>query len=384
MLAYMLTTLIMPVAIFNKLLFVLLMIWTIGILMRPSGPKLVLPAFVVLAIFLYGYLLSILFYSNSDVYNDHSLALQFLMAGCIPLLIHFVEFYSIDMDYLVELCGKMMVSFTAIYWFLCLNQDVPYSAEFVTWFNDVSNSRGALPRDYLGESMVQTLALSTVAFLYVPWCMVCKRLIKCPKTSDFIWVALLGLTMVVSGRRGTILVALVFLLSLALVLGGFFLRLFITLVILLTFLIFIPWVSDNTLIFSSSDVSNSVKVGHLISFINQIDPTNIVFGKGLGSIYYSLGVGERLPHTELTPIDYVRYIGLPLTVFLYLILLFPKLYRQPFSCERKYLFMSFFLYLILSMSNPTLVNSYGMLVVLWYWVKYREPLKRTSLQLSMV
>lgn len=367
MVAFMLTTLLAPVTFLNKLLFVALIAWTLLLLLRTRAPKprLVLPVFGMIGVFLYGFLLAL------SLPNDHGLATQFFLATLILLLIHFVEFFKINMDYAAEFCGKIMVIVTAIYWLLYLNPDIPYTPHIVLWFEGLSASATS-QRDYLGEELIQTLALSTVAFLFVPWSLLVMRIQRCFSWMSFLWLTLLGLTIVVSGRRGTAGIALLFLAYAVFTRGSIITRVLLIGFFVIFLSVFLPWLVSNTAIFSSDDLSNAIKVGHFQSFVEQLGWADSIFGRGLGSFYFSKGHGALTPHTELTPVDLARYVGIPLAIVAYGLLLLPRLFRLPFHGERHLVMASFALYLINSITNPILINSYGMLVVLWYWAKYRE------------
>jgi hypothetical protein len=122
-----------------------------------------------------------------------------------------------------------------------------------------------------------------------------------------------------------------------------------------------------TTVFSLGDVGNATKVGHAESFLEHLSPSTMLFGEGLASYYYSSGVNQTVAHTEVTPLDMARYFGLPLTVLLYVALLFPILKRGAYSGKARTAVVIFVIYLGISLTNPVLFNSYGLIVVLWYW-----------------
>lgn len=127
--------------------------------------------------------------------------------------------------------------------------------------------------------------------------------------------------------------------------------------------------------FSSDEQSNNIKIGHIISFLNVADWKMLVFGNGLGTYYYTEGYGELAAQTEITWMDSVRYVGLPLSLLLFSVLLFPnRKYLASVQGSSSRLIM--FMYLLMSLSNPVLFNSFGFLVILWYWsvvIKNHEP-----------
>jgi hypothetical protein len=386
----MLTTLLAPVTIMNKLLFIALMIWTMFLILKIRQPRLMMlfPAIVVITIFLYGLLISLLGRSDS------TLAVQFFLATFMLILIYFVCHYSIDMDKASELCGKAMLAFTILFWFLAFNKDLPYATRAFEWMNEMSLSAYA-EREFIEGGITMTLALGTAPFLFVPWCIVTVRLIRFPRTADLLWFLAYGLAIGLSGARGLIVVALAFLIAALFWLTSFRTRIFIVLAAAVIFAIIAPMVLNETMIFSSKEVSNSIKIGHFNSFLDALDISGALFGKGLGSYYFSAGRGDWAAHTELTPIDLARYVGIPMAIFVYVLMLFPTCRLVKYKGDNFLFSFAFFLFLILSITNPTLFNSYGMLVVVWYWAKIsrtvrtpltnkmRQPLKTNEQPLSL-
>jgi hypothetical protein len=373
-LAFMLTTLIVPVTVINKILFLTLLTWTILLLAGGRFPRklLVLPSIGIIGVFLYGYGLAML---NP---NDQSLAIQFLLASFIPLLIHFVLFYELDLDRDVDICGRIMVVVTAANLLLFLNPDIPNATEIVWWYREISQSTSA-KRDYLGDDVVLTLALSSAPFLYLPWCLALMRLFRRFRWSDLMWLILYGMTIILSGARGIILVSLIFMVYIALTKSSLIIRLlFLVMMSSILFTLLSNFLAS-TIVFSPDESSNAVKIGHLQSFWDQLTWSKGIFGSGLGSYYFSSGSGVLKQHTELTPIDLTRYVGFPLAIATYVQLLLPRTYN-PLRGQRHLLFVTFALYLLLSVTNPVLINSVGMLVVIWYWSKYLMPSKDHALQ----
>lgn len=373
MLGFMITTLLAPVTILNKLLFGCLLAWTLVLLLRvrEPRPRLVMPAFLVVVIFLYGFLLSKITSADKDI------ALQLFLSSFILIIIHFVEYFEINMDHFVELCGRIMIGVTFLYWLCFLYPGWPFSVYFVDLLQEINQSATA-ERDYFGGDVYQTLALSTVSFLFIPWCLVMIRIAKEFRWSDLLWLFLYGATIVASGRRGTATIAILFSAYVLILRGSTLTRLIFFIFFVALAGLVMPEIIGNTLLLDAGEVSNQVKIGHFASFIDQLGWVNAFFGDGLGSSYYSTGSGAWKSFTELTPIDVARYVGIPLAVALFGLLLFPIIFRSPLKLGREAIFISFALYLVLSVTNPVLINSYGMLVVLWYWSKYRRSIYKTE------
>ena len=128
----------------------------------------------------------------------------------------------------------------------------------------------------------------------------------------------------------------------------------------------IVYLASETSMFSSGEQSNSIKIGHLVSFFNVIDWDMLIFGKGLGAYFFTEGYGVVVSQTEITWMDSVRFFGLPLTAILLVAIFFP-IRNIPLDSVSASSRLIMFLYVVMSMSNPVLFNSFGFLVVLWYW-----------------
>jgi len=368
MLAFMLTTVIAPATMLNKLLFIGLMLWTLRLLARRREPRphLFWPAFGVIGIFTYGLLMCL------PASNDNALAVQFFLATFVLLLIHFVEHFRLNMDRAAEICGKAMIVVTVLYWTLALNLEWPYASDIFAWFNEISMS-AASERDFIEGGATLTLALGSVPFLFVPWCLVAVRLFKQPRLADFLWLVLYGLAIGLSGARGIVVVALAFLIAASIWLTSLRTRALIIMGLVAILVIGVPVLLTTTTLFSSEEVSNAAKIGHFNSFLDALDLSGALFGNGLGSYYFSSGKGVSTAHTELTPIDLARYFGIPMATAFYGLLLLPVGRLGRYSGDHFLFCFAFLLFLVLSVTNPTLVNSYGMLVVVWYWAKMTDP-----------
>jgi hypothetical protein len=325
------------------------------------------PAFVIIAIFLYGYL------KAEPTSNDLQIALQFFLSTLILLLIHFIEYFKIDIDDTISFCGKVLSFYSIIYIAIYFIPNMPYRSDAIEFFETINMARAGT-RDYFDNSDIVFVALSFIPFLYLPFCLAFLKLRKNLSFSNLIWFLIYGSIIVISGRRGAVIVCLLFIVFAMTAYRSSILRILsIVMAYILIFMTVSYLILPNTNLFSSSEISNEVKIGHLESFFDQLNWTNSIFGSGLGSYYYSYGAGMLIPHTELTLIDMFRFFGIPLTVIAVFLMLFPIWYRSPFKGQRELVFVIFALYLILfSMTNPVLINSNGMLIVLWYWVKYRE------------
>ncbi|QAY35600.1 hypothetical protein ETN89_09910 [Photobacterium damselae subsp. damselae] len=134
--------------------------------------------------------------------------------------------------------------------------------------------------------------------------------------------------------------------------------------IILIVLSIISIVMSGTL--SLKETSNQTKIEDISNFVNHIEENNsiLLIGDGIGSYFYRTGKG-LYAKTENTVTDFVRYFGLPLTFIIFISLFFP--FKFKWNSKNKFYFVSFFLYSLMSITNPTLFNSFGCIAIIWYW-----------------
>jgi len=125
------------------------------------------------------------------------------------------------------------------------------------------------------------------------------------------------------------------------------------------------WIVNSGTI-SVEEASNKTKIDDINNFVVHMekDAAVLLIGDGLGSYFYRFGKGEYAK-TENTVLDFIRYFGVPLTVLIFIKLLYP--FSFIINKRRRFIMFSFLLYILMSFSNPTLFNSFGCIAILWYW-----------------
>lgn len=366
------STLIAPTTFVNKVVFLIMSFrCLVDLLFADRGAiRQTTAPFFVLAIFVYGFCISQL--SASDI----ALSSQFLLAVFILFLFYYVRAYDIDLDRLVKIGGIWLMFATAVYVFAKLVPGVPLAQPLGQFFDKVSASAMA-DRDYIESSSIVTLHLGAVPFLFVPFCLWSKSLFDRFNWRDFaLTFASLGF-MVLSGSRGLVFIGIVFVTALVVLRVSWTWRI-VTIIVAVGCMYAIQVIIlSNTLLLSMEDTSNAVKVGHFNSYLDDVTLDSALFGRGLATFYYSSGSGAVKAHTEITPLDMARYFGIPIATLLFLILLLPTRQLAAYTGKNAIYVFAFVLYLALSATNPVLINSYGLMVVLWYWTKVipQEPIR---------
>lgn len=355
-------TLLTPAAIVNKIVFIML----IYLLIAMVGPNLLFrrvctfSPLVVFFIFLYGYLASLA--GNTD----KALSNQFMVAVSLLFIIYLIEWYDIDIDYIVKFSGVLLSLLTALLYFLLLQPTLLFSGLFDLFS---TYSLGSFGQREFSENSTAFFHLGTAPFLFLPFSLFCVSLRDRKSFGNAAGAVLTGLAIIASFSRGVIILSFA---SMLLIMWSNFTKKWKLISVLLLFPILagvLYYFSVNTQVFSSEEISNKVKMGHVLSYFDSLTLKNFFFGDGLASYYYSSGTELFMAHTEVTPIDMCRYFGVFLTFSIFAVLVFPTLDFRRYQGENFLYFILFLLYLLLSATNPTLINSFGLLVVVWYWSK---------------
>jgi len=116
-----------------------------------------------------------------------------------------------------------------------------------------------------------------------------------------------------------------------------------------------------------SERNNSIKLGYLGEyreiFLNTRD---LIFGQGLGAYHFWESFNMSYYITELTYLEVLRNFGFFLGLAMICLLIypiFPTLLSHKKYKEEKFLVVAYIYYLIMSITNPTLFSSMGMLIL---------------------
>lgn len=355
-----LSTVLIPATPLNKITFVVAI--AAACVMRPKAMLhsvgTTLSPILVLAVFAYGYALSLFEWS------DATLSLQFLLSVSVLWFTYVVQVFRIDIERILVCCGVILATLTlTLLASLVLAPDNALTASVMPLFIDMS--LGVAGEREFDSAPLTMLHFGTTPFLYLPFCALWLSLFRGATPLKLLGTIIVGSAIVLSTSRALLLVTVLAAMLIALWDSRLHWKI-VQLALGIALLACALWVlSTNTDAFSVDEVSNQIKLGHLDSYNKLVTGTSLLTGSGLASFYYSTGFGEPTAHTEITLLDSLRYFGLPMTVLLYSALLLPTLRsRRRATALPTVLFV---LYLLLSLTNPVLFNSAGLLIVLWYW-----------------
>lgn len=384
---YILMSMLIPLSVYNKLIFVALVLIYGGYILFFKKEKkfeclrLTLAPVMIIAIFAYGFIRGAL--NGADM----ALAKQFLLATSMFALIYPINEFDVDMNVLLKIVAKIYILFFAIYVVYAINVkdfDIPALIENIAHALDNGITRaigknlhefgsGLMTyRSFFGGKGMQ-IYLGSTPFLLVLTDLLFVEFLRDKKISNLFFV---GISILLTFTTGSRTLMLLIPASLCLLIWVGLERkkqIVVATVIGAAGVAAFIYLLNYSNFFSLGERSNFVKVGHIISYFDQLNVKNGLFGNGLASFYYSSGVERELAHTEITLMDHCRYFGIPLGCSIWFMLIVPKVknnwknWKSWKIWEMKEELLIFLLYLFFAQTNPVLFNSFGLVAVLWYW-----------------
>jgi hypothetical protein len=358
------STLLAPAAPINKIVFLVLAIWvafdmifSIRLMLLPT-----LTPFILFMIITYGLFLSFI------TWSEQAIAIQYFTSVFVLFIFYFVHRHRIQLDDVVVTASLLIIGATALFWMSIFWPDMPFASHVYNFFN-VYNFSAAVDREFFEGGVTFTLQLGTAPFLFIGLCVVWLRYLSPKRRAlDLPFSVLIISAILVSGLRGLVVISSVFLITIALHRARWPVRLLLISILFAAALTVSPALSES-MIFNPEEGSNAGKIGHLNSFIEDMTISSSLFGRGLGNYYFSSGAGGYKSYTELSPIDLMRYVGIPMAMAYFILIIFPSKRLSTYAVHTFYYILAISLYIVLSITNPVMINSYGMLVVVWYWSK---------------
>ena len=237
-------------------------------------------------------------------------------------------------------------------------------------------------RIFLGFKIFCMYPKSTAAFMPVFGYVLYKAVDKEQRKWVFVVVALLLLHMfVISGTRSSVLLPVFFACSVLFIFcrNGRFARYIFYPAAIIFFVMFI--VVLMMLLMEKDEPSNLVKYAHLASYkeLFNDNPEYLLLGQGPATEFYSIGFRKMTLKTEWTYLELLRNYGMLCLPILYVILrpLF-ELIKLSFKYDSALtIAAAYIIYLVIAGTNPLLLSSTGMLVILSAY-SFLEHLKKKT------
>lgn len=384
---YILMSLLIPLASYNKLLFAALVaIYGVYILFSKKEKKFeclkfTIAPIVIIGIFVYGYVKGM--FGGADM----ALARQFLLGTSMFALIYPIDEFEIDMNTLLKIVAKIYIFAFFIYAVYAINikeYDLPAVINQAAHLldNGVTRAIGKTLQE-LGSGLIKyrnffggrgmQIYLGSTPFLLVLTDILFVDFLKNKKWSNLIWVGLVVALTFTTGSRTLILLIPASLCLLIWLNLDRKKQIFAAVIIGILGVAAFVFLLNHSTFFSMSERSNAVKAGHILSYFEQLNLKQALIGDGLASFYYSSGTKYELAHTEITFMDHCRWFGIPFAILVWGSLVVPKIrnnwkdWKNWKVWELKEELVILLLYMVFAQTNPVLFNSFGLTVVLWYW-----------------
>lgn len=321
----------------------------------------------ILFVSFYGYFAGVLW--GVDYSSEY--AIYYAMA-MLPFVLVLVNFY-VGMDFNVYFirCLKVFVVFFSALSFLFF---LDYS-----YFSGLFN---ALNYDY-EVSMIgyRTFGPFVLPMIYyktsVLLLFLAGYLVFSSRIGDFLWFAAAVALLLLSGTRANMLAACFFVVlyffNLVNYIFGrrfvFVLFIVFSVIFLIGVLVFFELLLGSFL--DPSETSNSIKIGHYLSYMEFFNSNWIyfLFGSGYGSGMYSFGI-ESVAHTfELSYLELLRFLGVFFSTIFFLVIAYPL---YPLWYKHKNFFFAWLFYIFVAASNPLLLSSTGVFALIFIYSQLRE------------
>jgi len=196
---------------------------------------------------------------------------------------------------------------------------------------------------------------------------------------DSIFLFLFIVTLFLSGSRANVLALLVIILF---YLGFYVFKkskkgfVLVGILSLIVFVLVIPAFFD--LLLNQNETSNLVKYGHFSSYLEFFESHKImaIFGQGIGGSFFSTGMNMVSNVSELTYLEIIRIWGFPMALVFFGVLILPFILEIR-SGKIGPVFIAYIAYLFIAGTNPLLLSSTGMIVLVYVfseaYKKYYKP-----------
>ncbi len=354
---YCLSSVLVPVFIINKLVYVPLILCSMWVAL--ARPVRTLSPVLVFLIFLYGFVVSLF------AHSDFALAKQMLLGSSTLFFVYLVVDQGVNMTSIIRTVGVVFAGvMTFMSLMLLLQPSSVVGAALLSFYS--THELGFYGIRQFGGLQMFMLHHRASPFLLVPLSLFFASFMA-GRRRDILWVILITLSIYFTASRALMLTAAITMFVLFIYKASWQARFVSFLLLVPSVVVGVAYLWLSTSIFSVTETSNSIKLGHLLSFYKMLDVPTLLWGNGSGSYFFTAGYERWVSQTEITWMDAIRFFGLPLSMLLVMTILFPTNNVSTKLWEQVSARIVILIYLVMSFSNPVLFNSFGFIVVIWYW-----------------
>ncbi|QKF90594.1 hypothetical protein CP963_12290 [Arcobacter cloacae] len=330
---------------------------------------------VILIYLLFGLILPLLGIINGLLQDIH-FSFQFAVGHIKSLLFFFIFLILINIDndfekILIKILNLLAITIIVLYLGILFQN--PIIIKYVNYLvYDVENALIG-PRQFGSVTLLMVFYKTAPLLLFVIGYIFSRRI----NFSSIVLLFIIITALIFSGTRANIIMSVIILSLFIYMKSNKSIKIILTILFIIILGSIVPFIIENFL--NTSEGSNSTKIGHFISYLILFEnnPYIMLFGHGIGSGFYSYGNNEIVQQTELVYLDLFRMFGLILFSVFILLLLYPILFIYK---EEKYKAISYICYLIVAGTNPLLIGSTGILVIVYvYFLAFKIEMKKKYL-----
>ncbi len=301
-------------------------------------------------------------------FADQGFAFGFLKSLVVLVLLFLIDDYGLRVDTVLIRTSIVLPMMTFGVFFIFLYGSPDFIHQTFLFFAEENGAAAFSLRNFYGFEL-SMFFFKTSPLLVFPMGYYTYKLMKgANPLRDTFLVMIFLVTMILSGTRANILSAFLILFIVVFV-GLANKRNKIPLLLASIVLVYVVALFISKASFGRADVSQQAKAEHIDAYVKLFNnnPEYLIWGQGLGSIFYSRGFRNFVPQSELTYIDLVRMFGIPLGLIFILFTFYPVFSLLQLMKRRKEVFyslISYTAYLFIAGTNPLLISSTGMLAIL--------------------
>ena len=334
-------------------LFILCLALTLTYILNKNisfSKEILLFSFLFLAIPIY----SIIFYfitNGSYPYEGFSLLKAYL------LILLIFPFYIFKINFIKTLSIILTIlSLTIITTYIFLFNNYEYYDDLYFWGNEYGLINIG-DREYSGDFSYFSVFFVTSPMIIVSLAYFFNKFINTSNHQKYFYLILTIINilgMILAGTRNNFIMSII---TPLLIYFSSNRNSFVSKILIMIFLIilFISQLDFISLLFDKSELSNNLKINLFYEYIELFsDPFILLFGQGLGSYNFWEVRSYEYFITELTYFEIIRNFGLIFGIIIIFLMIYPVTFfnKRYITREDKSLLIAYFLYLIMTITNP--------------------------------
>lgn len=270
-----------------------------------------------------------------------------------------IPFYSVNYNFVksfVKILNILCIANVLLFIYILLSPDS------ILLIYDIGEKYSifSMPRKEYGSFSYIALYFQISPLFIVSFCYNLYIFINKKNTLTLFLLLMNLLALLICGSRNNIIGAIM---SIVILFYSYYNNLNIKILISTVFIFVLSYYSLDLIEILSKPDSDSTKINFVNDYFNILsDPLIFFTGQGIGSDFYTTSRGYS-SNTELTYFEIFRRLGFIFGTLQIIMMFLPLLFVKILKTSNIWMFISYFIYLFMSISNPFYFNSSGMLLL---------------------